>query len=540
VSLSHRNSAYVLVFLSVLDLSSFGFELAEALLPHMFAVSTHAKSKSRLTMYSYLKLVVCHFYWKSARISSPLPLRTSPLLLSSDVRRRRLDPNMEPNSYDPFRSPDSTLSIDTQTPADSPQGPLQPSPGADSRSLSPEEPQQTESSPEISPLLLPPSVITSPDAPEQCESSSWPCSHLPLSTNTPPVVPKPCESGLEIPFQPLPPNVIGGPAASALSDLLRGHSMGQTSFAQFPEDKGSSTADTDSIFSDAFAANAETYRDPEVQDSEDMPPRTGRIGGINDSIHQQRPNTPQAGPQYTILKRPEAEDSDDAGVENKRPREFKPLPLPKDIPSTNSLVALGSPVEKPKKVVDPMKTSVEDSEGDPVYFSRIPNDLLLGTRLTTVAYNRVESSLVVQLPPEVIDAVDFNENAEEVLSTVDAQALALDSLSIYEFPAWNKRNDYRTCRLVPRVPRQTVTERRNGYRDCTREQLAWIEMMCSTLGAWEKTGSMIKFENLTEEDVAKMFFEKFGCEIPEDWTHLADHLRKGIAKMLCYRQALVL
>jgi hypothetical protein len=169
--------------------------------------------------------------------------------------------------------------------------------------------------------------------------------------------------------------------------------------------------------------------------------------------------------------------------------------------------------------------------------------VLLGTRFTAAAYNGVESSLAIQLPPQVIDAADFIEDPGQTLSTVDAQALALDSLSIYDFPDWKPRNDYRTWRMLPHDPGEPVwarSDRRIGYRDCTREQLAWIEMMCSTFGAWVETGSMMKYEKLSKEDIAKVFYEKFDCEIPEDWTHLADHLGKGIVKMLCYRQGLIL
>lgn len=439
--------------------------------------------------------------------------------------------------YKPQLSPVSTLTLDTKAPATSSEESAQLSSGADSGSVSPEEPQQHESRPEH-PSLAQPQITRSPN--ESDESGLW------FYSRPPPVAPKPGESGSELPSKPFPSNITGGPGASALTNLLRGNSTAQSSLDSSPG-KASQSSNVASVYSDAYTVNAVTDRaladrDPGDQDSEDMPPRTGRLKSVrHPGLNVAQPRGPQAVPQYTILRRPKDQDPDGNEVQNEHSAELGPLPLPKDIPSSESLVALGAPVEEPKNAMDPVQYSVRHLEGKPIYFPRIPDDMLFGTCFTAGPHYGTEGNLSlhqVRLPPQVIDAADFPEALGQVLSTVDAQALALDSLSIYDLPDLKPRNDYRTWRRIPGEPGQPATERRNGYRDCTREQLAWIEMMCSTAGAFQETGSMMKFQGLSEEDIAKMFHEKFLCEIPDDWMHLADHLGKGTLKMLCYRQSL--
>jgi len=425
------------------------------------------------------------------------------------------------DSYNPLLSPDLKLSVDTHTPQDSPMELPQQSLGVDSTSLPPGEPKQLKSSMEPSPNQR-------------------------LITNQLPVEPEGCEPKPELPFQSLPSDMTSGVPGSGLSNLFRRHNIAQSSPFSSPEPRASHSGNAKPLFLDAYTANTRIYRESEIM----MSPRTKRLepvhrpsaarprgpGGEIDNVHNQNQTSQQAAPQYTILQRTEDQVPSGFQVEESRPRELKSLPLPENIPSTAGVSAHGSPVEQPKNLVDPIQYSVEQLESGPVYFPRITSDILIGTRFTAAAYNGVENGLTVQIPPQTFHEADLVDGPEKEPLTVDAQAMALDSLSIYELPDWITRDEYRTWRMVP----DPATERRKGYRDCTREQLAWIEMMCSPLGLWGETGAMMNYENLSKEDVANMFFEKFGCEIPEDWTHLANHLGMGIVKMFCYRESLVL
>lgn len=421
------------------------------------------------------------------------------------------------DSYNPLLSPDSELSIDTNTPQDSPMDSPQQSIGAHSTSLLPEEPKQLESSIELSPSTLP-------------------------NTHQLPLEPESRQTEPKLSFQSVPLDMTGGVPGSGLSKLFRRSNITQPSTLSSSETKDSQSGNAKPVFPDAYTANTKIYREPET-----LSPRTKRLEPDHrpsaeqprspirdiDNVHSQNQPSQQSVPQYVSSHRMTDQDLSGFQAKENRLRDSKSLPLPENIPSTTADIAHGSPVEQPKNLVDPIQYSVDHSDSYSVYFPRIPSATLLGTYFTPAEYSRDENSSTVLLPAQTLHEADLVDVPEKEISTADAQAMTIDSLSIYELPEWSTKNEYRTWRMVP----DPVTERRKGYRNCTREQLAWIKMICSPIGLWGKTGAMMDYENWSKEDVANMFFEKFGCQIPEDWTHLANHLRTGFAKTFCYREA---
>ena len=136
---------------------------------------------------------------------------------------------------------------------------------------------------------------------------------------------------------------------------------------------------------------------------------------------------------------------------------------------------------------------------------------------------------MIQAPPQFIDDADFFDGPGEASAVVDIHEIPLESLSLYDYPDWKTRDDWRTSRIVSATPGEIPAKTERKYEDCTREQLVWIEMMyCSV----RKLGDV----RLGSTEVKNMFREKFGCEIPKDWKGLATEIaRDASRKMLKYR-----
>lgn len=136
---------------------------------------------------------------------------------------------------------------------------------------------------------------------------------------------------------------------------------------------------------------------------------------------------------------------------------------------------------------------------------------------------------MIQAPPQIIQDADFLNGPGDEIAVMDTDGIPLGSLSLYEYPDWKTRDDWRTWRMVAAAPAGSSAKPEKKYEDCTREQMVWIEMMyCSV----RKLGDV----RLGSTDVKNMFREKFGCEIPRNWKGFAAEIaRDASRKMLKYR-----
>jgi hypothetical protein len=302
------------------------------------------------------------------------------------------------------------------------------------------------------------------------------------------------------------------------------------------------------------------------------------------------PSTPRI--QFTILKRPGESPTgqvhEAANVnreENGPPR--VPIPEAVAIPTTSSGVANGPPVEQSR--VEPKRGLADPTDRDffwdpygvglypfPLHISEpIKKQLLrtvdlsknkrdenrvqevrnyikdlaedtdrskflwnhrksfdkdLGQLMDVKAHHTVEGDEeMIQAPPQFIDDADFFASLGKAPAAVDPDEIQLESLSLYEYKDWRTRDDWRTWRMLPAAPGEIGARIEKRYRDCTREQMVWIEMMyCSV----KNLGDV----RLRSSEVRNMFRERFGCEIPEDWKGLAVEIaRDASRKMLKYR-----
>lgn len=144
-----------------------------------------------------------------------------------------------------------------------------------------------------------------------------------------------------------------------------------------------------------------------------------------------------------------------------------------------------------------------------------PDDEYLGDLAVVGAHHTSgEKEDIIQTPPRIIDPADLVDNGIEVPTAATFLDIWLKSLSLSEFPDEYK-SGWQTWRFTSDVNMVKVRKR---HKDCTHEQLAWIEVMCP------KSGSIRALDFLTPTDLEDMFRETFSCEIPKSWEDLAASL----------------
>lgn len=130
---------------------------------------------------------------------------------------------------------------------------------------------------------------------------------------------------------------------------------------------------------------------------------------------------------------------------------------------------------------------------------------------------------IVHSPPLSIHTPDLVESPSQIPSLASSLDLQTPLGSLHIRPDQMHPKAYKTYRVGPEGLK-------GQFKDCTHEQLAWIDLMCP------ESGSIRKLDQLTPTDIEVEFRKTFTCEIPPDWRTLAEHLAANECRKMAHQK----